>query len=86
MTVKKPEMSEEVQVVDAGRLVQIPGSGERHTSVLSALAEVFRPQRGQLQGSADGKCTAMVLGKAQDHRERTISSNVICVAPEIKKK
>lgn len=48
---KKPEMSEEVQVVDAGRLVQISGSGERHTSVLSALAEVFRPQRGQLQGS-----------------------------------
>lgn len=51
MPVKKPETREEVHIVDVGSLVWISGSGERPTSVLSALAGVFRPQRGQLRGS-----------------------------------
>lgn len=44
------------------------------------------PERAASGQSADGECTAMVMGKAHDHRERTISSNAICVAPEMKKK
>lgn len=44
------------------------------------------PERAALGQSEDGKCMAMVIVKAQAHREWAISSNAIYVTPEVEKK
>lgn len=54
--------------------------------MLDALPEVFGTWRQQPQYSQKmGKYSAMINGEGTGHREWTIFSNRICVAPMIKK-